>query len=181
MDATRVADPWAEFRQAFLESFSGGSEVSRAYTDLQKLEMKDGEVNEYIGAFENLGLSRPFVENCLEYAKDCPKTFKDWCTLARRHQATDEYFKVLQAEKQMMNMDDNDDETIWPRNGSNTEHVQISAVSGRRECAADIGVNRRAITEGDKARYRSKGLCFECGKHGHLARKCPSRGLQVIA
>ena len=31
------------------------------------------------------------------------------------------------------------------------------------------------VTEAEKKRYLAEGRCFECGKQGHMARKCPIR------
>ena len=190
-----VADPWTEFRQDFLQSFSNVMEARRASADLKKLEMKDGDIDKYIRSFEDLadlaqpylyldspftldifmkGLPKILAIKCLRNAKESPKTFMEWCTLARRYQEIDERIKSLQADRQMVNMDNKDDKTTWRRDGGrNTEQVQVSiAESGPHGCAA--GVNRRAVTEEDKAKYYAEGRCFKCGEQGHLSRNCPS-------
>ena len=186
-----VADPWAEFRNDFLQSFPKKIEVPRAYSDLQKLEMKNGDIDEYIAIFSNLadlaefplddpftlhlfqqGLPKPFAKQCLEIAEDFPKTFAEWCTLARRHQSAKERLKAYRTDGQMRNMDNNDDKSLGTRNRPE---------SRRREGAADVGVNRSAVTEEDKAKYLHDGLCFRCGEQGHISRECPSRRPGVIA
>lgn len=191
-----VADPWAEFRQDFIQSFSNVLEARRASTDLKKLEMKDGDIDEYIRTFEDLadlaqfsldfpvtlemfkrGLPRRLLRDCLLYAKNLPKTlpktFMGWCALARRQQENHESIESFRADRQTENMGDNDDKTTWTRDGGKTEQVQVSlAESGRRECAADVSVKRRAVTDEDKAKYLAEGRCFKCGEQGHLSRNC---------
>jgi hypothetical protein len=179
-----VADPWAEFRQDFLQSFSNVTEARRASTDLKKLEMKNGDIDEYIRTFENLadlaqfpldspltaekferGLPRYFVNRWLRNTKEIPKTFTEWCAFARRHQKNDEDFKSIRADRQRANMDENDDKTSWTRECGNTGQAQVSLAESRRAGAA---------TEEDKAKYIAEGRCFKCSEHGHIFRNCPS-------
>ena len=188
---TVVADPWTEFRQDFIQSFSNVMEARRASADLKKLEMKDGDIDEYIRTFENLAdLAQPYLyldstttldtfmkglptllaKKCLLNAKELPKTFTEWCTLARRYQEIDERVKSLDADWKVANMDNNDDKTTWRRKG-NTQQVSL-AESGPRGCVADVDINRRAVTEDDKAKYRAEGRCFKCGGQGHRSRDC---------
>lgn len=189
-----VADPWTEFRQDFFQTFSNVMEARRAYADLKKLEMKDGDIDKYIRTFEDLadlaqpcvdlnspftldifmkGLPKPLMMTCIHNAES-PKTFMEWCALARRYQERDESFKLIQADRKMTNMDDNENKTTWRRNGGNTQLEEVSLAESRpRECATGVGANRRALTEEDKAKYRAEGRCFKCGKQGHLSRNCP--------
>jgi hypothetical protein len=194
-----VADPWAVFQQAFLGSYWSLSEVRRAKADLKKLQMKDGDVDEYIESFGNLadlaqvpldspltldmfrvGLPKPFAMKCLRSAKDWPKTFMEWCTLARRQQEVNDLLNSHRANRQMDDTDNNDDKTLWARNRGNSRQAQVNLGGPRRrESAADIGVRRRAVTEEDKVRYRAEGRCYRCCEQGHISRNCPSRVPQV--
>jgi hypothetical protein len=187
-----VADPWTKFREDFLQNFTHALlEVQRAYNNLDKLEMKDQDIDEYIETFGNLadlaqvrldcpstlkmfrqGLPRPFVLQCLESGR-WPKTFAEWCELARRNQYANEFLPKL-PNRQTTSMDnDNDDErTFGTHEYGNSQQVQVGFADPRS--LEDISVNRRAVTEDDKAKYRAKGLCFRCGEQRHLSRNCPS-------
>ncbi|KAH8980348.1 hypothetical protein EDB86DRAFT_568614 [Lactarius hatsudake] len=167
-----VADPWAVFRQTFLEYFSYPSDVRRAKADLEKLKMEDGNVDEYIGTFTSLadlaqlsldspltmemfrgGLPRPHVQKCLLSANDWPNTFEEWCASARRYQENIDTFNSPRVDKKMANVDDENDRTFWTRNRP----------------------AQRAVTEKDKAKYLAEGRCFRCGERGHISRNCPCR------
>ncbi|KAH9066381.1 hypothetical protein EDB87DRAFT_1573979 [Lactarius vividus] len=186
-----VADPWAVFRQTFLDSFLYLSEVRRAKADLKQLKMEDGNVDEYIGTFTNLadlaqlsldshltmemfrgGLPRPLMVKCLLSANDWPKTFKEWCALARRYQENTDTIDSLRVDKKMANVDNENDKTFWTHKRRN-QQAQVS--SRHRKCATDIDIKQRATTEQDKEKYLAEGLCFRCGVQGHISRICPSR------
>ncbi|KAH9180815.1 hypothetical protein EDB89DRAFT_68266 [Lactarius sanguifluus] len=186
-----VADPWAVFRQTFLEFFSYLSEVRRAKADLEKLKMEDGNVDEYIGTFTNLadlaqlsldspltmeifrgGLPRPHVQKCLLSANDWPNTFEEWCASARRYQKNIDTFNSPRVDKKMANVDNENDRTFWTSNRGNRP-AQVS--SRHRQCATDISTKQRAVTEKDKEKYLAEGRCFRCGGQGHISRNCPCR------
>lgn len=39
----------------------------------------------------------------------------------------------------------------------------------------DMITTKPARTNSDKEQYRQKGLCYYCGRHGHISKNCPSR------
>lgn len=45
------------------------------------------------------------------------------------------------------------------------EHVDVAAMQ----------THRPQMTEAQRREYMAKGMCFHCGKHGHISRACPNK------
>jgi hypothetical protein len=133
----------ADFRYSF-EDYCG-REI--AVLKLLKLQMKQGQLDDYIAEFEYLavraryglnelptaklfasGLPRKLAEACI--GDEFPESFDQWTTAVRHRYP------------------------VWKQQQAK---------------------NRMAITEDDKEKYLHEGRCFHCGEQGHIARYCPDR------
>lgn len=61
----------------------------------------------------------------------------------------------------------------WGQQGSYRPHAYASASRGQAKDPDAMDIDRMSTEE-----MMRKGLCFQCGEHGHLARKCPQKGKQ---
>jgi hypothetical protein len=41
---------------------------------------------------------------------------------------------------------------------------------------SSISTKGANLSNAERARYREKGLCFNCGEGGHISRTCPEKG-----
>lgn len=63
----------------------------------------------------------------------------------------------------------------FPRNAANTAQPRNSLPLGD---PMDLDANQRRtprLAPEEEQRRREKGLCFHCGKHGHISRNCPDK------
>jgi Retrotransposon gag protein/Zinc knuckle len=70
--------------------------------------------------------------------------------------------------------------TTWhatkPTTGASSSSAANHHKTGRYPVPLNTMRNANKLSKEDTERYRSEKLCFGCGKSGHMARACPSKG-----
>jgi hypothetical protein len=63
-----------------------------------------------------------------------------------------------------------------PAPESDTMDWEAVVAAAVRVAVATRGNDSQKLTDPQLSRYRRQGLCFQCGKDGHIARDCPTKG-----
>lgn len=193
----------ADFRREFIEV--NYAERVCALDELEKLEMTEGRVDEYIAEFERLahragiglddpinllifarGLPRNWASACI--SKDDPKSFEQWSEAARRQEkiwfkkrALKSDYGTAQTNTGGQNQNQRRGQFFWRHasseqcygcSNSNSNPARPRIPPRNDSTTVTSATIRKASTEREREEYRKAGRCFECGKHGHLARNC---------
>jgi hypothetical protein len=174
-----------EFEHDFIESWTDTNEPHRAATELNKLRMKNDDIDTYITVFAELarkalysendpavleifktGLPLELLEKCMHH--DEPHSWDAWTRSARVRQAILTSLKAHRTDAHeratlLIQVTPSTPPTIPPPEPMQCDKVSTYVVPARR--------NQRHETE--KQRERRQGLCHKCGGKGHIEKCCP--------
>jgi hypothetical protein len=156
--------------------------------------MKEGNIDEYITAFQLLGhragvdlndpsvlclfaqgLPKSLAESCINI--ESPENFKQWTSAAQRQQRNWLRKQALRSDYTSpcpQQQSSNCGGFFWRRgNQGNTQPARPRLQPCDPNAMDMSAVARKATTETEKEKYQKEGWCFECGKQGHMVWDCP--------
>jgi retrotransposon gag protein len=196
--ATRNA--WQMVEHNFKQTFVDYTVKEKVQDELHKLQMKEGNINQYIANFSLLamdaqvdpdeptvlllfyqGLPQRLADKCIEL--DSPNDFTSWTKAAQRNQRN---WILTQALRRKGGKPSNTPRPgnppptqAFPWNNRGQGQRGGGAQPARPRLppadpdAMDISTARKATTEVEKQKHRQEGRCFKCSQQGHLAWNCP--------
>jgi Retrotransposon gag protein len=175
----------AEFKKVFIDY----AMHKRAQNELRKLRMKEGNMDEYIAAFQLLGhhvgvdLNDPSVL-CLfaqglpkSLAKSCidiksPENFEQWTSAAQRQQRNWLRKQALRSDYALprpQQQGSNCGGFFWRCGNQGNAQPARPRLQPHDPNAMDTSaVACKATTKTEKEKYQKEGWCFECRKQGHM-------------
>lgn len=186
-------DMWQLTEREFRDAFTDYADADTAHSELMKLCMKEGRLDDYVAEFQDLatraglelngpgtlrmfaqGLPNSLASKCIEH--DSPDNFPQWVQSSQRHhknwlqiQSLKEFSPFQQPKRRP---GQNPFMRRW-NGGNNQQQTQQQFRTPRTDPGAmDVDTIRKATTDAEKGRYRREGRCFECGNQGHLSRDC---------
>ena len=176
---------WLGFLRRFQSAFISTTTKEDAYTEINKLKMKDGQLDEYTAnhatLVHELGWHNDDEMTCHTYRQGLPDSMvkaiitqngmptglTDWIRLAEQQHARYTMNRALgyvgrsQEKKPRM----------WT--GPNTFRKK------KNEDPNAMDVDRTQMDPAEREKLMKSGSCFRCKKQGHLAKDCPSKKLQI--
>jgi retrotransposon gag protein/zinc knuckle protein len=190
---------WQMVEHNFKQTFIDYAIKEKAQDELHKLQMKEGNIDQYIADFSLLamdvqvdpdeptvlllfyqGLPQRLAEKCIEL--DSPNDFMLWTKAAQRNQCN---WILMQAlcrkggKPSNIPRPGNPPARVFPWNNKGQGQRGGGARLARPRLppadpdTMDISTTRKAMTDTEKQKHRQEGRCFECSQQGHLARNCP--------
>ena len=174
---------YEDFKEEFIESWTDTNESYRAAAALDKLRMKDENVDEYITKFAELarkalyheddpavlekfksGLPLELLEPCMHH--DDPRSWEAWTKSAQTRQAILTSLKAHQTDTTQRLPSPMKVCTPTPPSTPPPTPMEIDKMY-------TMPARRRSTSP--KNDERRKGLCHLCKKHGHIQRHCPEK------
>ena len=176
--------------RAFKDAYTDTTSMQKAKTELHKLRMEKGNVDDYITKFEKLvrlagySLTEPTIIErfgdglppkllATVITQDSPTTWQEWTNAVIRRQQQYLFLQErLSSNKGQLNTRTNPPRTQqqWKQAFTKKDPNAMDTTPGR--------VRARQITADDKVRLMKEGKCFRCFKTGHLSRDCPTKSNQ---
>ena len=180
---------WKDFEKDFKSAYTNSTEEQDARSDLRKLRMTGGDLDQYVADHENLvflagyevesdvaieqfteGLPDGLRVAIINRSDEVPKTYYEWKTAAEKEQAK---WKLIKS-------------TGLKKGGGLTERQQKwrSALKGsqtnqnkkRDPDAMDVdNVRLNPLTDEERKKFMQEGRCFRCRLQGHMSRDCPKK------
>jgi DNA polymerase III alpha subunit (gram-positive type) len=178
---------WAEFTVAFRRQFQDTAEHERAWADLQKLSMKDQNIDQYIADFENLlalagrnrnkAMALKFfkfglkagLHNTILNRQPIPRTLDQWQSMVREEVEIQTLKQASLGSKPKFWMTSQD--SLWQN------HATAQTKKKQRDSdAMDIdAIRTNKLSAAERTSLMKEGKCFVCKKAGHMARACPDK------
>ena len=172
-----------DFEEEFVESWTDTNEPYRAAAALDKLQMKNENIDEYIATFAKLarkalyhkddpavlekfksGLPLELLEPCMHH--DNPQNWEVWTRSARTRQAILTSLKAHQVDTTQRSPSPMKVYTPTPPSTPPSTPMEIDRI---------YTIPARRQTTNPKDEERHKGLCHLCKEHGHIQRHCPKK------
>jgi hypothetical protein len=173
---------YEDFEEEFMESWTDTNESHRTATALDKLRMKDEEIDEYIATFAKLarkalyheddpvvlekfksGLPLELLKPCIHH--DDPQSWEAWTRSARMRQAILTSLKAHLTDTTRQSPSPMKICTPTPPSTPPPTPMELDKMY--------IIPTRRSPSPKDEE--RCKGLCHLCKKQGHIQRHCPMK------
>jgi Zinc knuckle len=155
--------------------------------------MKEGNVDEYIAAFQLLshhtgvdlndplvlhlftqGLPKSLAESCIDIKS--PENFKQWTSAAQRQQRYWLRKQALRSDYVLphpQQQGSNHGRFFWcHRNQGNTQPARPQLQPHDPNVMDTSAVTCKATIKTKKEKYQKEGQCFKCGKQGHMVQDC---------
>jgi retrotransposon gag protein len=190
---------WQMVEHDFKQTFVDYTIKEKAQDELHKLQMKEGNIDQYIANFSLLamdaqvdpdeptilllfyqGLPQRLAEKCIEL--DSLNDFMSWTKAAQRNQRNWILTQALcrkGGKPSSTQRPSNPPVRAFPWNNKGQGQRGGGARPARPRLlpadpdAMDISTARKAMTDSEKQKHRQEGRCFECSQQGHLTRNCP--------
>jgi hypothetical protein len=174
---------YEDFEEEFVKSWTDTNEPHQAATALNKLRMKNENIDEYITAFAELarkalyhendpamlekfksGLPLELLEPCMHH--DDPQSWEAWTRSARMRQAILTSLKTHQTDAMQQSPSPMKVCTPTPPSTPPPTSMEIDKM---------YTIPARRQSPNSKDEERRKGLCHLCKGHGHIQRHCPKK------
>jgi retrotransposon gag protein len=190
---------WQIVEHDFKQTFVDYTVKEKAQDELHKLQMKEGNIDQYIVDFSltvmdtQMDLNEPTVlmlfyqglpqrlaEKCIKL--DSPSDFTSWTKAAQRNQRNWILTQALRRKggKPPTTAQPGNPPLLWMFPWNNQGQGQRGGARPARPRVApanpdtmDISMAYKATTEAEKQKHHQEGWCFECSQQGHLAWNCP--------
>jgi retrotransposon gag protein len=194
-----TCNAWQMVEHDFKQTFVDYTVKEKAQDKLHKLQMKEGNINQYIADFSLLamdaqidpnkptilllfyqGLPQRLAEKCIEL--NSPSDFTSWTKAAQRNQRNWILTQALRRKggKPPTTPQPGNSPLSWTFPWNNQGQGQQGTAQPARlrlapanPDAMDVSMAQKATTEEEKQKHRQEGRCFECSQQGHLAQNCP--------
>ena len=191
---------WQVVEHNFKQAFINYAVKEKAQDELHKLQMKEGNINQYIADFQllamdtNVDLDEPIVlqlfyfglpiglaEKCIFI--DSPNDFDSWAKAAQKNQRGWILNQTLQQKlgsnpPPPLQQNNQMQGKPFPWNRGRRGQTNPCCAPPFNPNAMDVDAVRKAMTKAEKQKHRQEGRCFECSLQGHIAWNCPQRKQQ---
>jgi hypothetical protein len=195
-----MQNAWQMVEHDFKQTFMDYAMKEKVQDKLHKLQIKEGNIDQYIADFSLLamdtqvdpneptvlllfyqGLPQRLAKKCIEL--DSPNDFISWTKAAQRNQQN---WILMQALRKKGGKPPNTPRPSnpppmqtfpWNNRGQGQRGGGARPARPRLPPAdpdmMDVSVAQKATMDTEKQKHRQEGRCFECFQQGHLARNCP--------
>lgn len=172
---------WTEFTVAFHRQFQDIAEHERAWADLQRLSMKDQNIDQYIANFENLlalagrnqneAMALEFfkfglkagLHNTILNRQSIPRTLDQWQSMAREEVEIQTLKQASLGSKPKFWMTSRD--SLW----QNYAMVQTKKKQWDSDAMNIDVIQTNKLSVAERTFLMKEGKCFVCKKTGHMA------------
>ena len=178
-----------DFEEEFIKSWTDTNEPYRAATDLNKLRMKNANIDKYITVFAELvrkvlyhkddpavlekfksGLPLELLEPCMNH--DDPRNWEAWTRSVRTRQTILTSLKAHQTNTTRRSPSPMKEYTPTPPSTPPPIPMEVDKM---------YTIPARCQSTSPKDDERRKGLCHLCKRHGHIQRHCPKKTPEHLA